>query len=190
MPCALTIGNFDGVHEGHRRILRRVVELAREHGWTPAVLTFDPHPTKIVAPARAPRLMSTTEQRIALMKEEGIEVVFVLPFDRTFSELSPVEFVETILVQKLDAKAVIVGANFRFGNRASGDIELLAELGRKYGFTTEIVAGVEKRGRLVSSSETRRLIDAGEVSMACRMLERPYAVEGEVVHGHGIGSKQ
>src|SRR5216683_3251194 len=83
-PCALPIGNFDGVHEGHRRILRRVVELAREHGWKPSVLTFDPHPTRVVAPSRAPRLLSTPEQRIALMKQEGIEQVFVLPFDKGF----------------------------------------------------------------------------------------------------------
>src|SRR6478735_2912348 len=87
-PCALTIGNFDGVHEGHRRILRRVVELAREHGWKPSLLTFDPHPTRVVAPSRAPRLLSTPEQRFALMKQEGIEQVFVLPFDKSFSELS------------------------------------------------------------------------------------------------------
>src|SRR3979411_1308659 len=87
-PCALTIGNFDGVHVGHRRILRRVVELAKEHGWIPSVLTFDPHPTKVVAPSRAPRLLSTPDQRIALMREEGIEQVFVLPFDQSFSQLS------------------------------------------------------------------------------------------------------
>lgn len=189
-PCVVTIGNFDGVHEGHRRILRRVVELAKEHGWSPSVLTFHPHPTKIVAPSKAPRLMSTPEQRIALMEQEGIEQVFVLPFDRQFSELTALDFVKTILVEKLQAKAVIVGGNFRFGNRASGDTNLLRDLGREYGYTTEIVSGVEMRGRMVSSSEARRLIDQGDVSMACRLLDRPYAVEGEVVSGHGIGSKQ
>src|SRR5436190_11176495 len=83
-PCALTIGNFDGVHEGHKRIFHRVVELAREHGWTPSVLTFHPHPTTVVAPSRAPRLLSTPEQRLALMKDAGIEQAFVLPFNYEF----------------------------------------------------------------------------------------------------------
>jgi riboflavin kinase/FMN adenylyltransferase len=189
-PCALTIGNFDGVHVGHRGILRRVVELAKEHGWIPSVLTFDPHPTKVVAPSRAPRLLNTPDQRIALMKEEGIEQVFVLPFDQSFSQLSPHDFVKLIVVGKLRAKAVMVGANFRFGNRAAGDTNLLHELGKEYGYTTEIIGGVELRGRLVSSSEVRRLIDQGAVSLACRLLGHPYALEGEVVHGQGIGSKQ
>jgi riboflavin kinase/FMN adenylyltransferase len=189
-PCALTIGNFDGVHEGHRRILRRVVELACEHDWKPSVLTFDPHPTKVVAPSRAPRLLSTPEQRFALMRQEGIEQVFVLPFDKSFSELSAHDFVKQILVDRLHAKAVMVGANFRFGNRASGNTELLRKLGAEYGFTTEIIDGVMLRGRLVSSSEVRRLVDQGAVSMTCRLLGRPYAVEGDIVHGHGIGSKQ
>ncbi len=190
VPCALTIGNFDGVHEGHRRILRRVVELAAELRLTPSVLTFDPHPTKIVAPSRAPRLLSTPEQRLGLLQKEGIEQVFVLPFDAAFSQLSALDFVKQILVAKLNAKAVMVGANFRFGNRASGDTELLQQLAVECGFTTEIIGGVEMRGRMVSSSEVRKLIDDGAVSMACRLLGRPYAVEGDVVSGHGVGSKQ
>src|SRR5438270_11415610 len=93
-PCALTIGNFDGVREGHRRILRRVVELAREHGWTPSVVTFHPHPTTVVAPSRAPRLLSTPEQRLEQMKAAGIEQVFVLPFNEEFSQLTAHEFVK------------------------------------------------------------------------------------------------
>ncbi len=189
-PCALTIGNFDGVHEGHRKILRRVVELAKEHGWKPSVLTFHPHPATVVAPTRAPRLLSTPEQRFDLMKREEIEQVFVLPFDRGFSELSAQDFVKRILVDKLNAKAVMVGANFRFGNGALGDTALLRELGIKYGYTTEIIQGIEMRGRLVSSSEVRRLLEQGSVSLVCRLLGRPYAVEGDVIRGHGIGAKQ
>ena len=189
-PCALTIGNFDGVHEGHRRILRRVVELSAELRLTPSVLTFDPHPTRVVAPSRAPRLLSTAEQRLRLLRKEGIEQVFVLPFDVAFSQLSALDFVRQVLVEKLHAKAVMVGANFRFGNRASGDTHLLQQLGVEYGYTTEIIGGVEMRGRMVSSSEVRRLVDEGAVSMACRLLGRPYAVEGDVVRGHGVGSKQ
>ncbi|MGI8742665.1 MAG: bifunctional riboflavin kinase/FAD synthetase [Bryobacteraceae bacterium] len=189
-PCAVTIGNFDGVHAGHRHIMRRVVAIAREHGWTPAVLTFDPHPAKVVAPDRAPRLLTTLDQRCQLMRQEGIERILVLPFTPELAKLTPEEFVPQILADKMQARAVLVGDNFRFGHRASGDTRLLRELGERYGFTTEIVNGVRRHNRVVSSTEIRRLIEQGSVGLACRLLERPYALEGEVVSGHGVGSKQ
>src|SRR5690242_16263838 len=110
-PSALTIGNFDGVHAGHRRILRRVVALAKQHGWKPSVLTFDPHPTKVVAPERAPRLLTTPDRRTGLMAEEGIEQVLILPFTQEISAVGPETFVEDILEQRLDARAVLVGDN-------------------------------------------------------------------------------
>src|SRR5882724_4010773 len=109
-PSALTIGNFDGVHAGHRRILRRVGELARENGWKPSALTFDPHPTKVVAPARSPRLMTTPEQRCRLMEQEGIAQVLILPFTHEVSQLSPEQFVREVLVDALGARAVLVGS--------------------------------------------------------------------------------
>jgi riboflavin kinase/FMN adenylyltransferase len=189
-PCSLTIGNFDGVHAGHRRILRRVVAVAREHGWKPSAVSFDPHPTRIVAPERAPRLMTTPAQRACLMGQEGIEQLLVLPFTRELSLLEPGEFAERILVRALDARAVLVGDNFRFGHLHSGDTRTLAELGSRLGFFTEVIPAIRLRGRVVSSSETRRLIEAGKVSLACRLLEAPFAMGGEVVPGRGIGSKQ
>jgi len=189
-PCALTIGNFDGVHVGHRLLMRRVTEIAREHGWKPSVMTFHPHPAKVVAPERAPRLLSTTSERVHYMAGEGIEQVLVLPFTPELSRLEPEQFIANILHERLDAKAVLVGDNFRFGIRHSGDVHTLRELGPKYGFFTEVVHAVELRGRIVSSSETRRLVDNGEVARAARLLGRPYAIEGEVVSGHGIGKKQ
>lgn len=189
-PCALTIGNFDGVHAGHRRILRRVVELAREHGWKPSALTFHPHPARIVAPERAPRLLTTPEQRAALMVEEGIEQVLILPFTREISLLEPEEFAERILVRTLGVKAVLVGDNFRFGHLHAGDTRMLARLGGQFGFVTEIIPAIRLRGRVVSSSETRRLVADGKVSLAGRLLGSPFALQGEVVPGHGIGSKQ
>lgn len=189
-PSAVTIGNFDGVHAGHRHIMRRVVAVAREHGWVPAVLTFDPHPAKVVAPDRAPRLLTTLEQRCELMRKEGIERIEVLPFTPEIAKLTPEEFVRQILIDKMRAGAVLVGDNFRFGHRAAGDTRMLRELGERYGFTTEIVEGVRRHNRVVSSTEIRRLIGQGNVSLACRLLERPYSVEGEVVSGHGVGSKQ
>ena len=189
-PCAITIGNFDGVHKGHRQIMERVVRMAHEQGCKAAVMTFDPHPAKIVAPSRAPRLLTTPEERAQLMLELGIDEVLILPFTAEIASLSPEDFVRKILVEKLRVRAVLVGDNFRFGNRAAGDVRLLGELGRKYGFLTEVVRAIEWRKRIVSSTEARRSIESGEVALACRMLGRPYALEGAVVHGAGVGAKQ
>src|SRR5579872_961540 len=161
-PSALTIGNFDGVHFGHRRILRRLVEMARARGWKASALTFDPHPTLIVAPERAPVLMTSPERRCELMQEEGIEQVLILPFTKELALLSPEDFVERLLVKRLGAKAVLVGDNFRFGHRQAGNVRVLAELGRRLGFDTEIVPAVSCRGRVVSSSGIRELIRAGK----------------------------
>jgi riboflavin kinase / FMN adenylyltransferase len=189
-PCAVTIGNFDGVHKGHRQVMQRVRSIAREHGWKTAVLTFDPHPSKLVAPDRAPRLLTTPEQRARMILEQGIDEVLILPFTSEVAKLTPEEFVSGILASKLKARAVLVGDNFRFGNRAAGDARKMQELGRTYGFTTEIVKAISWRGRVISSSEIRRLIEAGNVSLACRLLGRPYALRGRVVHGEGRGAKQ
>lgn len=188
--CCLSIGNFDGVHAAHRKLLRRNHELARQHGWRPSVLTFDPHPTTVIAPHRAPKLLTTLEHRLSLMEKSGIEQVFVLPFDKRFSKLSPEEFVQKILVDTLGARAVLVGSNFRFGHRQSGNVQTLRELGDRLGFLTEVVPGVTLRGRLVSSTEIRKQIRAGNVSLVCRLLERPYSLEGSIVAGHGVGAKQ
>lgn len=189
-PCALTIGNFDGVHAAHRRIMERVAAHAKSQGWNAAVLTFDPHPTKLVAPQRAPSLMTSPEQRCAFMESAGIQEVLVLPFTREVASLTPEEFVRDILAQRLQARVVLVGENFRFGAKAAGNTGTLRELGEKFGFTTEILPPVKRRNRIVSSSEIRRLIQSGNVYLAGRMLERPHVLEGRVVTGHGVGSKQ
>jgi len=164
--------------------------VALAHGWKAAAVTFDPHPTRLVAPERAPRLLTTPEQRCDLMRQEGIEQILILPFTPEIARLSPEEFVRQILAEKLNARAVLVGENFRFGHRAAGDFQVLRDLGRRYGFETEVVEPVHWRKHLVSSSEIRRAIAEGRVTLACRMLGRPYALEGRVVHGEGIGSKQ
>jgi riboflavin kinase / FMN adenylyltransferase len=189
-PCAITIGNFDGVHIGHQQIMRRVAAVAHEHGWKAAALTFDPHPTRLVAPARAPRLLTTPEQRARLMLGQGLDEVLILPFTREIAKLTPEEFVREIVSGKLQARTVLIGDNFRFGNQAAGDAHALQELGQKYGFSTEIIHAIFWRGRIISSSEIRQAIEAGQVSFACRMLGRPYTLEGRVVPGAGIGSKQ
>lgn len=189
-PCALTIGNFDGVHYGHRQILRRVVALAHERNWNASVLTFDPHPTCVVAPERAPRLLTTLERRVELMKEEGIQQVLILPFTREISQWTPEEFAGRLLVGRLGARAILVGTNFRFGTRQSGDVAVLADLGRRLGFETEAIAPVSCRGRVVSSTVIREAIGAGRVALAARLLQHAYGLEGDVVKGHGVGSRQ
>jgi riboflavin kinase/FMN adenylyltransferase len=189
-PCAITIGNFDGVHRGHRQILRRLMAVAREEGWKSAVLTFHPHPAKLVAPANAPRLLTTVEERARIVLEQGIDDVLILPFTPEIAALGPEDFVREILVDKLKARAVLVGSNFHFGKRAAGDAAALEELGERYSFETDIIVPVVWRKRVISSSAIRQSIESGDVSTACRMLGRPYALEGVVVPGEGRGSKQ
>lgn len=189
-PCVLTIGNFDGVHRGHRELMRRVANHASFRGWRAAVLTFDPHPARIVAPERTPRLLTTVEERCRLMAAEGIDRIFLLPFDKEVSLLAPEEFVVKILVRKLGAQHIIVGEDFRFGHDQSGDAALLTELGRRHGFTVEPIRKVDIHRHNISSTSIRRHLAAGNVAEATHELGQPYAIEGEVIRGHGIGSTQ
>jgi len=189
-PVAVTIGNFDGVHLGHKRLLDEVVDAARERGVSPAVLTFDPHPAAVLSPQRSSRLLTNHAERCSLMAREGIEYVLVLPFTTEFSHWPPERFVERVLHQALHSRVVVVGENFRFGHKQAGDTAALEQFGQRFGFETRIVSPVKTRGRVVSSSAIRRAIEAGNVSLAGRLLGRCYALEGEVVKGHGVGSKQ
>jgi riboflavin kinase/FMN adenylyltransferase len=153
-------------------------------------MTFDPHPTKVVAPQRAPRLMTTPDQRCTLIRREGIQQMMILPFDRQVAELTPEEFVERVLVAKLGVRAVLVGHDFRFGHKQAGNAQVLEQLGNRYGFTTEVIGAMTLRGRLVSSTAVRQFLGEGKVAQAARLLERPYSLEGAVVAGRGVGSKQ
>jgi riboflavin kinase/FMN adenylyltransferase len=193
-PSVVTIGNFDGVHLGHREIMRRVAALARQRGLTPTVLTFDPHPARVLAPERAPRLIDTIPQRLRRLEHEGIEAALLLPFSLEFAKFSPEQFARDILARALNARVVLVGEDFRFGFRQSGNIETLCELGAQLGFELQPVAAVSaalagKRDR-ISSTRIRELVAAGRVSRACRILGEPFALEGPVVPGQGIGSKK
>jgi riboflavin kinase / FMN adenylyltransferase len=189
-PSAITIGNFDGVHAGHREILRRVATVASERDLIPVVLTFDPHPAQILAPHRAPKLITTVNQRLRRMESEGIEASLLLPFSMDIARLSPEEFVRDVLAHALHAKVVIVGDDFRFGHKQAGDIATLRTLGEQFGFEVESAGAILRRGERISSTAIRKLIEAGKVSRACRMLGEPFALEGPVVKGHGIGKKQ
>jgi len=189
-PSALTIGNFDGVHLGHQAILRRLRALADGNGWKSSALSFDPHPTKIVAPQRTPKLMSTLEQRARWMGEAGVDQLLILPFDQATAQLTPEEFAGDLLAQRMGARAVLVGENFRFGCRQAGDVRTLHALGDRLGFAVEIVPAVRFRRQVVSSSSIRALISGGRVALAKRLLGRTYALEGRVIPGRGVGSKQ
>jgi riboflavin kinase/FMN adenylyltransferase len=189
-PSVVTIGNFDGVHVGHREIMRRVRGLAEEHGLAPTVLTFDPHPAQVLAPDRAPKLISTVAQRLRRLERAGIEAALLLPFSSEFAKLSPEDFARGILAEALKARFVLVGDDFRFGFRQSGNVETLRGLGDQLGFELAPVPPVSARGGRVSSTRIRSLIAGGLVSHACRLLGQPFALEGPVVSGQGIGSKK
>ncbi len=189
-PCALAIGNFDGVHVGHQELLHQISAYTQAERLVPAVLTFDPHPTAIVAPQRRPEMICTVEDRVRLLHEAGAEKVLVLPFTEQVATMSPQDFVEQILIAALGTRAVFVGENFRFGHRQAGTPQVLADLGKDLGFVTRFLPPVVLRGQTVSSSMIRRTLVNGRVSEAARFLNHWFFIRGEVVSGHGIGSKQ
>ena len=189
-PSALTIGNFDGTHLAHQQLFRRVARHGRERQLVPAVLTFDPHPTQVLSPDRAPKLLSTHPQRAARMADFGLEKVFVIPFTKELSQLEPRQFIQQILVERLNAKLIVIGANFRFGRKQAGDVALLKEEGVRLGFAVEVVNEFVHRGEAVSSSLVRRLLEKGNAAKAARYLGRYYRLTGRVVAGFGIGKEQ
>jgi len=187
--AVVTIGNFDGCHRGHQQILRRVVDQARATNALSAVLTFFPHPARVLRPAEAPALLETLDQRLAAIGATGIEAALVMTFDRALANLSPEDFVRQILVETMAAKSVLVGRNFRFGRGGAGDVQLLGELGKRWGFAAEIVAPVAEGGVVISSTVIRIAIREGRVEEARRMLGRPYSLAGEIRTGTGQGRK-
>jgi riboflavin kinase/FMN adenylyltransferase len=184
---AVAIGNFDGVHLGHQALVRAAVEDARAADGTAMVLTFDPHPARVVAPERAPRTLLTIEQRAELLAELGIDVVAVLGFDQAVAALSPEEFASLVLVRGLGAKVVVVGERFRFGRGRAGDVALLARLGTESGFRVHALPVVLWDGQPVSSSRIREALALGDVVLATQLLGRPFFVDGHVVKGDGRG---
>ncbi|WP_079159428.1 bifunctional riboflavin kinase/FAD synthetase [Streptomyces griseus] len=183
----VTIGSYDGVHRGHQLIVGRAVERARELGVPSVVVTFDPHPSEVVRPGTHPPLLAPHHRRAELMADLGVDAVLILPFTADFSKLAPAEFIVKVLVDKLHAQLVIEGPNFRFGHKAAGNVELLAELGRTYDYQVEVidlfVSGEAGDGEPFSSTLTRRLIARGDVEGAAEILGRPHRVEGIVVRG-------
>jgi len=162
----VTLGNFDGVHLAHQRLLRATVDTARRLGAVATTLTFNPHPAAVLAPERAPALLTPLPVKTRLIESQGIDLLVVMPFTVELSRLGPEEFVRSILVEGLRTAAVIVGTGFRFGNRRTGDVTLLEQLARREGFKLEVLPQVEVRGEPVSSSRIRQLISEGRVHLA------------------------
>lgn len=188
-PSVVTIGNFDGVHLAHQKLLRRVVEVARSRGAVATAITFEPHPIKVLSPEHAPRLLTPLPRKTEWIEATGIDLLVVLPFTRELAHYSPLEFVRTVLVSPLRALSVHVGPNFRFGYRQSGDTEVLEELGRQEGFQVEVLPMLQIRGEQVSSTRIRELLTEGLVQTACRLLGRPFSSKGPIVSGLGVGTK-
>jgi riboflavin kinase/FMN adenylyltransferase len=185
----LAVGNFDGLHLGHQAILRATVERALETNAVSTALTFDPAPLKVLRPESAPPRISTNTQRLEWCSTLGLEAAVVMPFTIELSRLAPEDFVKQILVNELRVATILVGENFRFGHRQTGNVKLLRELGERLGFEVVIVPPVVFCGEIVSSTIIRREIAEGDVSHAGRLLGRPFVLTGEVVSGTGTGSK-
>lgn len=186
-PSAVTIGVFDGVHLGHRAVMDRLVDRARQQALLPVALTFDPHPLEFVAPERAPRLLTSVAQRIELLEACGVEVVGILPFPE-IRDLAPETFAVDLLGGRVRARYVAVGTDFRFGRNRAGDVEILRTLGHRHGFEVEAVDLVARiDGEVVSSTRIRADIAAGNVGGASTLLGRHFEVRGVVVHGDARG---
>ena len=184
----VTIGNFDGVHLGHQHVVSRAREVAGELGGDLPVVavTFDPHPIAVLRPEHAPLTLTTIETRVDLLADAGVDDVLIVPFSREIAGWSPERFVDEILVEALHARAVVVGANFRFGYRAAGDVALLRELGAERDFVTEGIA-LDGGPQVWSSTYVRNCLSAGDVEGAAEALGRPFTVRGEVVRGDRRG---
>lgn len=183
---AVVIGNFDGVHLGHRQVLSRARELADDSGLQVVAVTFDPHPMAVLRPEHAPTMLTTIERRAELLAGARVDAVLALPFDASVAAWTPTEFVTRVLVDALHASAVVVGANFRFGSRAAGDVGVLVELGRRHDFVAEGIA-LDAGPMVWSSTYVRTCLAAGDVAGAAEALGHPYAVRGIVVQGDQRG---
>jgi len=186
---AVAIGNFDGVHVGHARIIQRLLAKAKEVSGPSIVFTFDPHPVRLLRPDKAPPPLTWTDRKAELLADLGVDAVIAYPTDEALLSLSPEEFFARIVRQELAAQAMVEGPNFYFGKHRAGNIELLAQLCRTAGMQLEIVEPLVMDGDIVSSSRIRALIAAGEVAQARELLSEPYRIRGMVTHGAARGQK-
>ena len=185
----VSIGNFDGVHRGHARIVGRLLEMAGRQGVRAVILTFEPHPARLLRPHQAPAPLSWPERKAGLLYDLGVDAVVAYPTDPAMLGLSAREFFDRILLGQLRARGMVEGENFFFGRDRGGNIEVLGRFCSQAGIPLDVVEPVQVDGEVVSSSRVRSLLSAGAVAEAARMLTRPYRIRGKVVHGRGRGNK-
>lgn len=188
-PTLLTVGNFDGVHRAHTHVLDELVRRAQQQNVKAMAVTFEPHPMRILRPDSGLKLITPLPEKLRLLEATGLDAVLLLPFGRDLSMMTPHQFAERILKKKLRAREVREGYNFRFGHKASGNIDMLTEFGRNLGFEVKVYPEMRLRGEPVSSSHIRNLLNEGRVSRARHLLGRPFSILSTPGRGRGYGSK-
>jgi riboflavin kinase / FMN adenylyltransferase len=188
-PVFLAIGVFDGVHLGHQSVISTSTSHARSAGGTPVVITFDPHPLKVLRPQNAPHLLTATQHKIALIRDLGVEHLLVIPFDKNFAATPPENFIEHLVMDSNPLGEICVGHEWSFGKDRRGNLELLKKLGWQFDFNVVGIPPVTVNGEIVSSTTIRRAIEAGDLKKAATMLGREYTILGTVVHGDDLGKK-
>ena len=188
-PTLVSVGNFDGVHRAHAHVLKEIVRRAREQGVRAMAVTFEPHPVRILRPDSELKLITPTTEKIRLLECTGLDAVLLLPFGRDLSLMAPQQFAREVLKEKLRALEVHEGFNFRFGHKAAGTVEMLAEFGREMGFDVKVYQEMKLRGEPVSSSQIRKLLRDGNVSRARHLLGRAFSILSTAGRGRGYGSK-
>ena len=185
----VTVGTFDGVHRGHWAVLTELVRVAQAMNLSSTLVTFDPHPLRIVRPEHAPRLLTTPSEKIEILAQSDIDYVALVHFTKELSTYSPREFVDRVLLGQLGMRHLVIGYDHGFGRGRSGDVDTLRSIGAEVGFDVDVVAPVEAGDEPISSSRIRSALDAGDVTFAAQALGRPYSLEGTVVRGEGAGRK-
>jgi len=188
-PTIVSVGNFDGVHLAHREVVRRMSESAHRHGGKAVVVTFEPHPLRILRPDVAPKLLTPLPVKLQLLERAGVDAVLVLPFTRDLSLVSAHDFARDVLADTLHAREVHEGYNFHFGHKAQGNVNTLGTLGKQFGFEAVVYGEQKERGHHVSSSEIRKLLESGKVGKARTLLGRPFSIVSTPGRGRGYGHK-
>jgi len=186
-PCVLTIGNFDGLHLGHQALLSLLADRAGERGLPASVLTFEPHPREFFSPLDAPARLTSLREKLLRLGDNGVDHAHVQPFNNRFSTLSAEEFIQSVLVDGLKVRHLLIGDDFRFGERRNGDFALLQAAGSAHGFGVEAMPTLSIAGERASSSAVRCALETGNLSHAARLLGRPYSIAGQVSHGSQLG---
>lgn len=184
-----TFGNFDGVHKGHQKIIKKVVKNARKNRGTAVLYTFDPHPVKVLAPELTPPLLQTQGQKKALLESLGLDIMIIEPFTKSFSENSAQKFFQEIIVERIRTKEIIIGYDFTFGLQRSANVEDLQKMADAEGIKVDIVNPIFHKNSLISSTHIRHFVEIGNLNATKTMLGRPYSIEGKVIKGRGVGAE-